>query len=298
MGEKRPVRELAHAKLNLFLRVLSRRPDGYHDIETLIQPVTLADELRVDLELTDLAYGVTGPHAAGVPEDGSDLVDAAFDALYERGDPRITGARIELVKNVPVAAGLGGGSADAAATLRALDRLWMLSLGIEGLLPMAAELGSDVPALLWGGPVLAEGKGDRVEPVDVPDSWWVLIVQDFGVSSADAYGWWDRDGGPTGSGPAALLEALRGGDPDEYGPLLFNDLEGPVSARHTRVTGAREALLDAGALGAVMSGSGPTVAGLARDRGHAEELAGRTGGIAVASVGRRGTGPAPARPEG
>jgi 4-diphosphocytidyl-2-C-methyl-D-erythritol kinase len=145
-------------------------------------------------------------------------------------------------------------------------------------------VGSDVPALVSGGPVLARGRGERVEPASVARTWWVLRILEFGVPAAQAYGWWDEDGERTGPDPVPLLEAVTVADPARLGPLLFNDLEGPVTARQPEVGRAREALLAAGALGAVMCGSGPTVAGLARDGRHAEELAAAVGGIAVGSV--------------
>lgn len=189
-----------------------------------------------------------------------------------------------LVKRVPVAAGLGGGSADAAAALRALNLLWSCGLGTNELAQLASKIGSDVPALVGGGPVLARGKGERVEPAEVNRTWWALVTPSIPVRAGDAYGWWDEFGGPVGRDSARLFTALRQGDPAVVGRLLSNDLEGPVSGKHAEVRTARTALLGAGALGAVMCGSGPAVAGLARDGRHAEELAAAVGGTAVASI--------------
>ena len=275
------VTEPAPAKINPFLRVLGRRGDGYHDIETLVLPVTLADGVQATAA-KELELWVMGERAGEIPKDESNLALRAAVALQKRvADPR--GARILLSKRIPVAAGLGGGSADAAAVLRALDRLWDCGLGTEGLLEVAAEVGSDVPALVHKSPTLVRGRGELVEPIVVPKTWWVIVTQAFEVSSGDAYMWWDEDGGQTGPDPGPLMDALTAGDVESARGILFNDLEVPVSSRHPQIAEAREDLLAAGSLGALMSGSGPTVAGLARDATHANELAKAVAGEVVAS---------------
>jgi 4-diphosphocytidyl-2-C-methyl-D-erythritol kinase len=290
VGERGEVVEAAPAKLNLFLRVLGRRDDGYHDIETLILPIDLSDEVSVRLTGDGLDFGVRGPRESEVPPPpmSANLALQAAEALYEHAwnDPRAPGASVTLTKNVPVAAGLGGGSADAAATLRALDRLWGLDLGARGLTQIAARVGSDVPALLWKASVLARGRGESVEPIEVPTTNWVLLTKSFGVSAADAYRWWDEDGGRSGPHPQPAIDALRAGDLEVLHGLLFNDLERPVSRRHPQILEATRRLLEAGALAAIMCGSGPTVAGLARDAEHAEGIAAYTGGLAVETVAR------------
>jgi 4-diphosphocytidyl-2-C-methyl-D-erythritol kinase len=151
---------------------------------------------------------------------------------------------------------------------------------------VAVVIGSDVAALVEVRPALVGGRGDIVEPADVPRTWWVLLTPPFGVRAADAYRWWDEDGGPPGSEPDALVTALRSGQTERAGPLLSNDLEAPVTARHREVGEARERLLEAGALGAVMVGSGPTVAGLVRDGFQAEDVAATTGGTATSAITR------------
>jgi 4-diphosphocytidyl-2-C-methyl-D-erythritol kinase len=278
-----PVSEPAPAKLNVFLRVRGGRDDGYHEIETLVQPITLADGVRASHRDEGFGLTVAGDRAPDVPSGSENLVLRAARALAEEtGESR--GANLTLVKTIPVAAGLGGGSADAAATLRALDRLWGYGLPLDRLVSVGADVGSDVPALLSGGPVLARGRGERVETASVARTWWVLTILGFGVPAGRAYEWWDQDGKETGPDPGPLLEAVTLADPERLGQLLFNDLEGPVTARHPEVGRAREGLLAASALGAVMCGSGPTVGGLARDGRHAEELAAAVGGIAVGSL--------------
>jgi 4-diphosphocytidyl-2-C-methyl-D-erythritol kinase len=278
------VSEAAPAKLNLFLRVLSRRPDGFHEIETLLQPLTLADGVQATSPARGIELQVAGKHSDDVPAEGENLVVRAARGIAEAAKVS-TGARLLLVKRIPVAAGLGGGSSDAAATLRALDRLWDSGLGKDELLEIAANVGSDVPAQLSGVPVLARGRGEKVTPLpQMMRSWWVLVSPSFPVHAAEAYGWWDEDGGPVGADPRPLLETVTADDPSAVGPLLFNDLEDPVSRRHPQIAAAREALLRAGTVGAVMCGSGPTVAGLARDASHAENIATVVGGTVVAGI--------------
>lgn len=281
-GASGPIREPAAAKLNLFLRVVGRREDGYHEVETFIQPVTLADGVEVGLS-PSLSLTVVGPGADSIPRGDDNLMIRAARALAEEAgiEPR---ARLLLAKNVPTAGGLGGGSADAAATLRALNDLWALGLPRERLLEIAAGLGMDVPALVYDGPVMARGRGDVVEAIDIPQTWWVLVPLDLHVATADAYAWWDEDGGTSGPDHAPIQEALAKGDLRTAGPLLYNDLEPHVVRRNPQVGRAKQRLLAFGALGAVMSGSGPTVAALCSGPRQAEDLAVETGGLVAASI--------------
>jgi 4-diphosphocytidyl-2-C-methyl-D-erythritol kinase len=283
VAEGSAVSEPAPAKINLFLRVLRARPDGFHDIESLIQPITLADGVQAR-PADHLSLTVVGECASDVPRDERNLVLRGAEVLAGAGGVA-SGASLLLQKRIPVSAGLGGGSADAAATLRALDVLWELDLGVEGLLDVAAAVGSDVPGLLSGGPALISGRGEHVEARTTPRTWWVLVTQAEGVAAGNAYRWWDEDGGVTGPSTDPLLRALDAGGPRAIAPHLFNDLEAPVVARRPDVGEVRQRLLESGALAAMMCGSGPTVAGLARDGQDAEELAAEVGGIAVASMG-------------
>lgn len=269
----RAVRREARAKINVFLRVLGARPDGYHDLESLIVPISLADvvtvraadALRVDVRGADELAGE-------VPPGGLNLALVAALALAD-ACPQALGAEIVIDKRIPVAGGLGGGSADAAATLLALNELWGCGLDLATLADIAERIGSDVPAMLAGRPALVSGRGELVVPAEVAPMWWVLVRVPGGVRSPEAYRWWDEDRGPTGPDPAPLLEAAAAGDVETLGPLLFNDLEPPVFARRPDIAAAKEGLLRAGALGAVMSGSGSSVVGLARDETHARRLA-------------------------
>jgi 4-diphosphocytidyl-2-C-methyl-D-erythritol kinase len=265
----RTIRRDAHAKVNLFLRVISRREDGYHEIESLVVPISLADrvvvrhaeELRVEIA-GEPAFSPGGLNLALV------AALALADACAEAG-----GALVEIEKRIPVAGGLGGGSADAATTLLALNELWGCEVDAATLEQIGERIGSDVPAMLSRKSVLMGGRGERLAPAEVPPFHWVLVRLGFGVRSPDAYRWWDEDGGGTGPDPDALLAAATAGDAEALGPLLFNDLERPVAARHPEIGEAARALVESGALGAIMSGSGSSVIGLARDEAHARELA-------------------------
>jgi 4-diphosphocytidyl-2-C-methyl-D-erythritol kinase len=279
-----PETEDAPAKLNLYLRVLGRRPDGFHDIDTLIVPLSLTDRVSVAPVEGDRAIRVTvtGPTAGDVPLGDTNLAARAVMRLRESVGRDDLGARITLYKRVPVAAGLGGGSADAAAVLRILGREW--GVPPPALFAAAAALGSDVPALVYGGPVLARGRGEDLSGVELPPMWWVLLPQRFEVASGDAYRWWDEDGGQPGPEPDVVIEAATAGDVDALSSLLFNDLESPVASRHPEVIGASRQLLEAGALTTIMCGSGPTVAGLCRNEEHAADVASGAEGIAVHTI--------------
>jgi 4-diphosphocytidyl-2-C-methyl-D-erythritol kinase len=266
----------ARAKLNLFLRVLGTRPDGYHELETAILPISLADRLAIhayadpgEFRTLSLSLEVTGDPSLTrlVPRDESNLVLVAASALGARAGVRGF-ADIGLTKRVPAAAGLGGGSADAAATLKVLNELWGCALGTDELAEVGAALGSDVPALLAGGPALARGRGDRVDLLKVQPFRWSLETFPFSVRTSDAFRWWDEDGGATGPDPASLMAMARDGDAEELARLLYNDLEGPVLRRHPAVGEAKDRLLSAGASGVIMCGSGPTLAALIVDRGQ------------------------------
>ncbi len=263
----------ANAKLNLFLRVLGAREDGYHDIDSVIVPLSLADPLtlrRADsLRLRMVGNDVEFLRVGGGPDN---LAVVAALALAEECGPE-GGAEIELEKRIPVAAGLGGGSADAAAVLRGLNELWGCGLDARSLEGIAARVGSDVPALLGGSPVRVGGRGEITEPVAIPPIWWTLVPAGFRIRTPQAYRWWDEDGEKSGPDPEPVLAAAAAGDLESLGEALFNDLEDPLVRRHPEIGDTKRRLLDAGALGAVLCGSGPTVAALARDEAHATGLA-------------------------
>jgi 4-diphosphocytidyl-2-C-methyl-D-erythritol kinase len=280
----RSVSRDAPAKLNVFLRVLEAREDGYHELESLVLPLSLADRVTVtEAEKLDVVVDAQVELSEGLDAGGMNLALVAALAMAEVSGGLIRGAKIRITKRIPVAAGLGGGSADAAATLLALNELWGGGLDRDALLSIGEQIGSDVPAMLAGGPVMMRGRGERIVPVHVLTTWWVVKPFDFPTRSPDAYRWWDEDDATTGPDPGVLIAAAESGNVDLLGHALFNDLEEPVARRHPEIAKAKEAFLEAGALGAVMSGSGPTVVALARHMGQADRLAEAVPGSFVVS---------------
>jgi 4-diphosphocytidyl-2-C-methyl-D-erythritol kinase len=271
----------AHAKINVFLRVKARRDDGYHDIESVVLPVSLHDLVTVD-PAEELSVSILGA-PGDLLGDEENLALVAARALSQEAGSAALGARISIDKRIPIAAGLGGGSADAAATLHALNRLWDLGMSDAALAAVGADVGSDVPALVAGGPRLVLGRGEVIHPVFVAPTHWVLALMPFAVSTPDAYMWWDEDGS-TGPDPGALIAALETGDLELLGSALYDDLWTPVASRHPRLQAKADALNRAGALGVVMTGSGPTLAALAGDAAHAGRLAKAVEGCLVVSA--------------
>jgi 4-diphosphocytidyl-2-C-methyl-D-erythritol kinase len=285
MSEQREVVVAAPAKINVVLRVLGRRDDGYHDLESLVLPVSLADTVRAR-EDDRVSVGMFHPDGRPMllPSPESNLAFLATEAWLDASENGARAAAILVEKHIPMAAGLGGGSADAAGVLRALNSLWDDGLPDETLARIGAEIGSDVPAMLHGGATVMRGRGELVEPVDAATTWWVLVPQPFPVHTPQAYGWWDDEGQTARVALDDALVALREGDAEELGRWLWNDLQGPVARHHAQVQLVIERLLDAGALGAVMSGSGPTVAGIVASEQDAERIAERIpGAIAVSA---------------
>jgi 4-diphosphocytidyl-2-C-methyl-D-erythritol kinase len=249
------------AKINLTLRVGERRSDGFHDVRTVLQSIALADRLTLTVQRGPFSL-VTA--SADVPSGGTNLVWRAarllWQALERRGEP--SGVAVRLDKHIPVAAGLGGGSANAAAALAGLNQLWKGRQTRHQLAKLGSELGSDVPFFFQGGTALGVGRGDELYPIDdVPPLQVVLIKPSFGVATADAYRWLDDDREQSRAAASAGQVKLDLGWP--AGPLaLVNDLQGPVSARHAVVGEMIDALTRAGAAGAAMTGSGSAVFGL------------------------------------
>jgi 4-diphosphocytidyl-2-C-methyl-D-erythritol kinase len=251
----RTIRARAPAKINLWLRVLGRRADGYHELQTIFQSIALHDTLSVRVRPGPFALRCADP---GCPTDDSNLVWQAaarmWTAAGRRGTPR--DVEVTLIKRIPVEAGLGGGSSDAAAALRLFAALWRVrGMGRDRLSEVAASLGADVPYFLEGGTALGLGTGDVLFPLlDYPASWVTLALPKFGVRTADAYRWWDREHrGPAGSRT----------------PRAGNDLQPAVVARHPEIGRLVRALERAGAFHAAMSGSGAAVFGLFATRGAA-----------------------------
>jgi 4-diphosphocytidyl-2-C-methyl-D-erythritol kinase len=251
-----------HAKINLTLRVGHRLGNGYHDVRTLIQAINLTDTITFSPRSGPFALAVHGP---GVPGDHTNLVWRAAEHLWRAagrtGAPR--DVHVKLEKAIPSAAGLGGGSANAAAALLGLNATWELRVPRRELFRLASELGSDVPYFLQGGTGLGVGRGDEVYPVDDIARFGVIVIKpSFGVATADAYRWLDEDRAEgIDSSPFWETREVDVGWPG--GPLaLVNDLETPVARRHAGIPEMVEACRREGALAAAMTGSGSAVFGL------------------------------------
>jgi 4-diphosphocytidyl-2-C-methyl-D-erythritol kinase len=247
------------AKINLMLRVGPARSDGFHDVRTVLQSIALSDTLVLTARKGPFVLATRAP---GVPADRTNLVWRAAEVLWRAlgraGEPR--DVHIKLEKQIPTAAGLGGGSADAAAALAGLNRLWAGGLERRDLVRLAAELGSDVPFFLHGGTALGAGRGEELYPLeDAARLGLVVIKPSFGVAARDAYRWLDEDR-QTGNSPAAASVLDIGWS---HGPVsLMNDLEGPVARRHPEIAEMVGALRQEGAMGAGMTGSGSAVFGV------------------------------------
>jgi 4-diphosphocytidyl-2-C-methyl-D-erythritol kinase len=258
----------AHAKINLDLRVLGPRLDGYHELRTVFQSLALHDVIECVAREGPLAIECD---TAGVPLDDSNLVWRAAEALWRalRRHGRASAVVIRLQKHIPLQAGLGGGSSDAAATLMGLARLWKVPVKPVQLTDVAAALGADVPFFLAGGTALGLGRGDEVYPLaDLPRHWIVLLVPGFGVSTADAYSWYDGERDLSRGVSAREPQYVPGPWPSRAAQMI-NDLEAPIARHHPEIDQMRTALRRAGALAAAMSGSGSTVFGLFQKRGEA-----------------------------
>lgn len=270
------VRIKTHAKLNLFLRVLGRRSDGYHEVETILHGIEMGDD--IDVRLTDTGKVEVEMVLADLV---SDLLPAseqntawhAAQYLIEHG-ARNEGVHIEIVKRIPIGAGLGGGSGNAAGVLVALNELWKTELNRDGLLGVAGRVGSDVPYCISGGTALATARGESLTPLPSPATmWFVLGISHSPLLTRDVYGAWEPEHANDAIGSAEMTLALGGGDVDEVASLLYNDLERPAFSLRPELAGRKERLVEAGSLGASLSGSGPTLFGIARDEAHAREIA-------------------------
>jgi 4-diphosphocytidyl-2-C-methyl-D-erythritol kinase len=293
------------AKVNLHLSVGDTRDDGYHELATVFQSLSLTDEVTVsatDEPGIDVLGEGAGSGDAGerVPTDGGNLAWRAACLLarhagHGRGVPQV---RIRLRKAIPVAGGMAGGSADAAATLVGLSALWRLDLGRDELTRLAAELGSDVPFALHGGTALASGRGERLVPVLSRHTFhWVIALDAEGLSTPEVYSELDRlraRGRCNGVGAVEpVLEALAAGNPRQLALLLGNDLQAAAVSLRTSLRRTLRAGVDAGALAGIVSGSGPSCAFLCSDADAAVRVAAELSGVGVCRSVRVASGPVP-----
>jgi 4-diphosphocytidyl-2-C-methyl-D-erythritol kinase len=278
----RVVHARAPGKINVFLGVGSLGDDGYHEIATAYQAVSLYEDVRAT-EAPDFSVEFTGSvDLSELETDGSNLAIRAATLLAHTTGYR-HGVHLEIEKNVPVSGGMGGGSADAAATLLACDALWGTDLSREDLLELAASIGADVPFAFLGGTAIGTGRGDQLSPALAKGQFqWVLALADFGLSTPEVYRELDRhrerhalDIVPAEAQPrvdANVLQALRAGDPHMLAESLHNDLQAPALHLEPRLAEVIELGEENGALAGIVSGSGPTIAFLAADLDAALEL--------------------------
>jgi 4-diphosphocytidyl-2-C-methyl-D-erythritol kinase len=264
------VRLTAAAKVNLTLEVLGKRPDGYHEVATVLQTVDLAD--RLVLEDADELSMTTS--SADVPADAGNLVLRAATALREAAKVD-RGVRVHLDKRIPVAAGLGGGSTDAAAVLLGLNRLWNLRFPLARLAEIAETLGMDVPFFLRGGVALGTGRGERLKALDGAPLALVLVNPGTPLTTAAVYGRVTPAMYSTGGRAQTMVAALATRKPARVAASLYNGLEAAAAGAHPQLARMRAALEAAGALGTLMSGSGPTVFGVARSFEQARQIRAR-----------------------
>ncbi|WNC14948.1 4-(cytidine 5'-diphospho)-2-C-methyl-D-erythritol kinase [Brevibacillus brevis] len=247
----------APAKINLTLDVLAKRPDGYHEVEMVMTTVDLAD--RVDLTLREDGEITLDCSASFVPDDIRNHAYKAAVLLKERYHVR-AGVHVYIDKQIPVAAGLAGGSSDAAATLRGLNQLWSLGLTLEELAAVGAEIGSDVPFCVYGGTALAKGRGEQITHLSPPAACWVILAKPpIGVSTADVYGNLRVQEIASHPSTGNMLQAIETQDFSLMCQSLGNVLENVTLSLHPQVRQIKELMIASGADGVLMSGSGPTV---------------------------------------
>jgi 4-diphosphocytidyl-2-C-methyl-D-erythritol kinase len=294
-----PVTVRVPAKVNLHLAVGDRRRDGYHDLTTVFQALSLTDEVVV-AATDDPGVEVTGEGAAAVPAGPENLAWRAVEALAEHvgRDLAETRVRVLIRKAIPVAGGMAGGSADAAAALVGLAALWRLDIGRDELATVAARLGSDVPFMLHGGTALGTGRGEQLVPVLTRHTFhWVIALDRGGLRTPDVFGELDRlraEGRPSRTGDVEpVLEALASGDPRQLALLLGNDLQAAAVSLRPSLRRTLRAGVAAGALAGLVSGSGPTCAFLCVDGESAVRVAAELAGAGVCRTVRVAQGPVP-----
>lgn len=289
-----PVIVRAPSKVNLHLGVGDLRADGYHDLTTVFQALSLSDDLEISPSAS-LSVRVSGEGAADVPTDRTNLVwKAAVRLAHLAG--RAPLVEIAINKGIPVAGGMAGGSADAAAALVGLNELWDLGLTRDELTAVAAELGSDVPFVLHGGTAIGTGRGERLLPVLSRNTFhWVLALAKGGLSTPAVFAELDRlreHGTPPRLGePQHLMQALASGDPKQLAPLLGNDLQAAAVSLKPELRRTLRAGVGTGALAGLVSGSGPTCAFLCDSAEAAVAVAAELAGAGVCRSVRTASGP-------
>ena len=263
----------ALAKLNLTLDILRKREDGYHDLQMVMQSVSLCDELTIRPAEGE---GSMSTNLSYLPADGRNLAQLAAAAFREATG---MGGQVDITieKNIPVCAGMGGGSSDAAAVLRAMNEMTGAGLTLTELAKIGEMVGSDVPYCVVGGTAMAEGRGEILTPLPpLPHCWVAVCKPSFSVSTPQLFGRVDVRKIVRRPDTAGLVAALEAGDPVGVARRMYNVFEDVLEPRRrSEIDSIKTAMIDCGALGASMSGSGPTVFGLFAEQGPAEEACSR-----------------------
>ena len=260
----------ANAKINLTLDILGKRPDGFHEVAMVMQTIGLHDTLVMEKTERDIELSINVPW---LKADEKNLAWRAAELIRQEYGLE-GGVRIELTKRIPVAAGLAGGSADAAAVLKGMNDLYGLQLDEEKLCELGARLGSDIPFCIMGGTMLATGRGEVLTRLsDMPETWVVLAKPRISVSTAWAYQNYDEQGAERHPDNEAIKQAIARGNRKAVAGLLCNVLESVTIKKYDVIAEYKQMMLDKGAMASMMSGSGPTVFGLAKSREQAEAIA-------------------------
>jgi len=271
----------ANAKINLTLDILGKRTDGYHEVAMVMQSVGLHDTIRLEKIRQGIELTVDQP---GLAVDATNLAWRAARCLMDVHSIH-EGVRIHIAKRIPIAAGLAGGSADAAGVLRGMNRLFGLGLSTEVLCELGAQIGSDVPFCIRGGTMFASGRGELLERLpDLPPVWVVLAKPPVSVSTAWAYQSYDAAPAREHPDNPAMLAAIAAGRLEDVGRHLGNVLEAVTVQKYGEIARIRQWMLESGALAAMMSGSGPTVFSLSADEETARRIARNVSSHADAAV--------------
>ena len=260
----------ANAKINLTLDILGKRPDGFHEVAMVMQSIGLHDTLTMEKTDGEIALSINVPW---LKADEKNLAWRAAELVRQEYGLK-GGVRMELTKRIPIAAGLAGGSADAAAVLKGMNELYNLQMSEARLCELGARLGSDIPFCLMGGTMLATGRGEVLTRLaDMPETWVVLAKPRISVSTAWAYQNYDEQGAERHPDNEAIKKAIARGNRKAVAGLLCNVLESVTIKKYDVIADYKQMMLDKGAMASMMSGSGPTVFGLARNREQAEAIA-------------------------
>lgn len=259
----------AYAKLNLSLDVLGKREDGFHSMRMVMQSVDLTDNIEI---ITDTGGEIcVRTNLAYLPNDGRNIAARAADEFAKATGVEYNGLELRIQKRIPVCAGMGGGSSDAAAVLKGLNEMYETGLSVKELMEIGLRLGADVPYCIMGGTALAEGIGEELTALTpIPDCWFVICKPRFSASTPLIFAKLDAQRITQRPDTAGMLAAIECGNLVDMSRHMFNVFEPVVAGEHREIREQQHVLISSGALGASMSGTGPTVFGVFADRGDAE----------------------------